>query len=230
MRLLNTVCYKVWSVWLLVLLALAPAIAQNVVCQGEISQLKVEQKPGDTYEWELYDDGTVNFATTRGVSSAAYATLIGANTGPEIKVQWFQTGVYFVKVTAHDARGCTSNLKIGKMKVIPSIPSATLKVTPEEKCDDGSSAKLEVTFSGPGPWNMIVQMNDLGSGRVTSEVYSTVPETDNPKVIGIRPNSTTEYTVIEVSNKYGVQTDLSNTVKLTVHPLPQTTPIYLKQP
>ena len=213
------------------LLSLVSAIAQNVVYQGEITQLEVEQKSGDTYEWELFDDGKVNFATTHGVtSSAGYAIFIGANTGPEIKVQWLKAGVYFFKITACDANGCASNLKIGTMKVIPSIPSATLKVTPEEKCNDGGFAKLEITFSGPGPWGMVLKISDLVSGRVTSEVYSAVSETDNPKIIAIGPDSTTKYTVIEVSNEHGVQNDPSNSVTLTVHPLPQKTPIYLKQP
>jgi len=223
-RLLYIARYQALAVLLLLLLALAPAMAQNVVYQGETTQLGVDQKLGDTYEWELYKDSTVNFATVPGVTSASYAYIVGSSNTPIINVEWKEPGEYFFKVTAKSS--CTNNLKIGKMKVLPSLPKAVIDINPIEICA-GESAELIVTFSGKAPWGMRLQAKYKDGSTETS--YS-VEASGNPLRIPVSPIITTEYTVIEVSNVYGVQKDPSNFVKLTVHPLPQKTPIYLKKP
>ena len=224
-RLLYIARYKALAVLLLLLLALAPAMAQNVVYQGQTTQLGVDQKPGDTYEWVLYNDSTVNFVQVNGVTSAAYADIVGGNNTAIINVQWNQPGEYFFKVTAKSS--CTNNLKIGKMKVLPSLPKAELEINPEEICE-GESAELKVIFSGKDPWSMKLQAKDK-NGIVVSD-YNGINASGNPLNIPVNPKTTTEYTVIEVSNIFGVQTIPSNSVTLTVHPLPQKTGIYLKKP
>jgi hypothetical protein len=226
-RLLYIARYKALAVLLLLLLALAPAMAQNVVLQGDITKLDIEPNPGDTYEWELYRDSTVNFAVVPGDCPVSDADFVGGNTGAVVRVEWKEPGNYFFKVTAHNAAGCTNNLKIGKMKVRPSLPKAKIVINPEEICD-GESAELNVTFSGKAPWSMKLQAKDKSGITVTD--YPAINATDNPLKIPVNPKTTTEYTVIEVTNVYGTQTDPSNSVILTVHPLPQKTPIYLKKP
>lgn len=101
------------------LLALAPAMAQTVVYKGKTIPLSVVVVPGNTYEWELYNDPSVNFAAVPGNCPAESATFVGGNTGPSVNVQWLKTGIYFFKVTARDAIGCTMNLKVGMIKVVP---------------------------------------------------------------------------------------------------------------
>jgi hypothetical protein len=217
--------YLALAALLLLLLALAPAMAQNVVYQGQTTQLGVNQDPGDTYEWELYNDSTVNFAQVNGVTSAAYADIVGSNNTAVINVQWNQPGEYFFKVTAKSS--CTNNLRIGRMKVLPSLPKAVVEINPKEICD-GEFAELKVTLSGKDPWSMKLQAKDKNGITVTD--YPAINETGNPLKIPVNPKTTTEYTVIEVSNVFGVQTIPSNSVTLTVHPLPEKTPIYLKKP
>lgn len=101
------------------LLALAPAMAQTVVYQGKTTSLSAVQVPGQTYEWEIYSDSTLNFATTPGNCPATAAKFTGSRFGANVKVQWIAVGIYFFKVTARNAIGCTMNLKIGMLKVIP---------------------------------------------------------------------------------------------------------------
>jgi gliding motility-associated-like protein len=101
------------------LLALAPAKAETVVYVGTTSTLEVVQYPGDTYVWDLYNDSTVNFATTPGAVPAASAAFVGGNTGPKVTVAWNQQGIYFFRVMARNASNCTNNLKVGKIKVVP---------------------------------------------------------------------------------------------------------------
>lgn len=118
-RLLHDIKRLVLAVMLPMLLVMAPAIAQNVVYQGQTTNLAVVQVPGDTYEWELYKDGTVNFATVPGNCPVTDAKISGSKFGPTVAVQWIETGTYFFKVTARNATGCTMNLKIGIINVIP---------------------------------------------------------------------------------------------------------------
>lgn len=228
-KLLYIARYPALAVLLLLLLALAPAKAQTVVYQGQTTQLSADQKPGDSYSWELYNDSTVNFAIVPGACPTNLADFVGGNTGATVSVLWKQPGIYFFKVNALNITGCTNNLRVGIVKVIPSLPKAVLEVTPEEICI-GESAELKVTFSGKDPWNMKLQAKDLATGTTSIEDHSGITAAGNPLRISVNPNSTTEYTVIEVSNEFGVQTIPSNSVTLTVHPLPEKTPIYLKTP
>lgn len=226
-KLLYIARYPALAVLLLMLLALAPALAQNVVYQGEITQLSADQKPGDTYSWELYNDSTVNFATVPGACPTNLADFVGGNTGATVSVEWKEPGTYFFKVNALNITGCTNNLRVGIVKVLPSLPSAKLDLDPLEICE-GESAELKVTFSGKDPWSMKLQAKDKDGITVTD--YSGINASGNPLLIPVNPKTTTEYTVIEVSNVFGVQTIPSNSVTLTVHPLPEKTPIYLKIP
>ena len=222
------------AVLLLLLLALAPAMAQiavprYVVFQGETTTLSVIEVPYESYSWELYNDSTVDFASVPGTCPPALADFVGGNIGPSVQVEWNEPGIYFYKVTAWNITGCTNNIRIGIMKVLEALPKAVLEVNPDSICE-GEWADLTVEFSARGPWNMKLQAKDLKNGTVSVEVFNNILETDNPLHIPVGPKTTTEYTVIEVSNKFGVQPEPSNLVKLTVHPLPQKTPIYLKKP
>ena len=118
-RLLHDIVRLVLVGMLPQLFALAPALAQTVVYQGEITPLSVVEVPGNTYEWELYSDLTVDFAKTSGNCPASAAIFMGGNTSPSVNVNWIQTGIYFYKITLHDATQCVMNFKIGMIKVIP---------------------------------------------------------------------------------------------------------------
>lgn len=220
--------HKTLALLVLMLLAVAPAIAQNVVYEGETSNLAVEQRPGDNYEWELYDNGSVNFATVPGNCPPTSAIFVGGNVGASVNVQWIKPGIYFFKVTARDAAGCTNNIKIGMMEVKHALPTATLTLSPVEICE-GEQATIEVNFTGAAPWDFIMETKDK-YGNTTTKQYTGIPATNNPYVITVSPATDLTFTVIEVTDMYGTQKKPSNSVTLTVHPLPQKTPIYIKKP
>ena len=119
------------------------------------------------------------------------------------------------------------NLKVGIMRVLPSLPTAVIEVKPEEICI-GEWAELLVTFTGKAPWNFKLQEKDNDETRVVE--YSGIGDADNPYTIRINPATTTEYTVIEVSDARAVNTKPSDPVILTVNPLPVSSPIYLHEP
>ncbi len=109
---------KVLAVLLPLLLVMAPAMAQNVVYQGTTTILAVVQERNDTYDWELYSDGTVNFATVSGNCPPSKANFTGGHLGASVEVNWKETGTYFFRVIARDAIGCAMNLKVGMVTVI----------------------------------------------------------------------------------------------------------------
>jgi plastocyanin len=211
------------ALMLLLLLAFAPAHAQTPARTGETTTLEVEQKPGDTYQWELYSDSTVNFAVVPGDNHPAYAEFVGGDIGSSVNVLWKIPGTYFYKVTAFDAAGCTVNFKMGKIKVILGVE---VKITPPsvEVCA-GDTVKLELKFIGTAPWNFTYTGTDI-NGVITTNSVTNV--TDNPYTLVIVPGPTTtsDYTVIRVSDIYGTNNKPSNTVTQIVNPLPLPNKIY----
>ena len=120
---------KVWVVLLPLLLALAPAIAGNVAYQNKVTTLSVISLPGHTYEWELYNDGTVDFAVVSGNCPASMARFVTGNYGSSVDVLWLERGTYFFKVTARDGLGCAMNLKVGIITILSFDPQAIITGT-----------------------------------------------------------------------------------------------------
>ena len=127
--LLDNRFWKVLIVLLLMLLALAPAMAQKTAYQNKVTTLSVISFPGHTYEWELYNDGSVDFAIVSGNCPASMARFVSGNYGSSVDVLWLEPGTYFFKVTARDGLGCAMNLKVGIMNVISFDPQAIITGT-----------------------------------------------------------------------------------------------------
>ena len=208
---------------LLLLLALAPAMAQTPVRTGETTTLAVDQFPGENYEWEFYSDSTVDFAVTLPDNLPAYVEFVGGNIGSSVNVLWKIPGTYFFKVTASDASGCTVNFKMGKIKVILGVE---VKITPPtvEVCE-GDTVKLELNFIGTAPWSFTYTGTDI-KGVITTKTVTNVTETPYTLTIYPGPTKTTDYTIISVSDKYGTNKKPSNTVTQIVNPLPLPNTIY----
>ena len=219
-QLLYTTHRIVIAVLLLLLLAMAPAMAQMVVFQGDTTELAVVQMPGDNYEWEIYTDGTVDFATVPGNCPPAYILFVGGNTGASVNVKWLEPGIYFYKVTASDAAACTKNFKIGILEVKQSLPVATITDPDPAGICAGEPVKLEVSFTGTGPWNF-----KYTDGTTIWQV-SNVPGSPYLLIIDPGPTTTTDYHITEVVDQKGTNTAVSNTVTQKVNPLPLPSTIY----
>lgn len=217
--------------WLLVaiplLLALAPARAQNDVYAGQTSELSVIEVPGETYTWELYNDVVgINLVIIPGNCPSTEAFFVGGiNTGPTVQVTWLAPGTYYYKVTA--VNSCpTNNMRVGIMTVLPALPTANLVINPGEVCR-GDSADVLVNFTGEAPWGFILEADDGINPPVTS-TYSNI--SDNPFVITVSPSTTTTYRVLQVSDANGLNTDPSGSVTLTIKPKPAGSAIYQYNP
>ena len=207
------------AVLLLLLLALAPAMAQTVVYTGQTTPLAVEQKNGDVYKWELYNDGTVDFATEPGNCPASLADFdpVGGNIGASVNVKWVEPGIYFFKVTALNASGCAMNLKIG---IIEVKSSALAEITqPTGPVCAGEPVLLEIKFSGTGPWDFTYTAEDVDDVTTTHTVEDVGTDLYTLTIVP-GPITTTKYTIISITDQNGTNDDPSNTVTQVVKALP----------
>ncbi len=208
-----------------VMLTVASATAQmRTVYQGETTELSIEQQAGDSYTWDLYNDPSVNFATVDGNAFASEAFFVDdINTGPTVNVTWLEPGIYFYRVLAVDEEGCTNNLKVGRIEVLEALPTAELATN--EICI-GDPGFITVTLTGTAVWEIKLEARNQ-AGEVTDVIPVTVGENDpNPFNIPVNPIETTIYRVIELKDKNGNNLDPSESVTLTVHPLPVNSKIY----
>ncbi|MGQ8338921.1 hypothetical protein ACUNWD_20350 [Sunxiuqinia sp. A32] len=200
-----------------VILTMAFAMAQTPVYQGQTSKLEVEEHAGDTYTWEIYRDSTVNFATTTGDAPITDASFPNGNSGPSVDVTWHEPGIYFYKVTAIDAAGCTNNLKVGRIEILESLPTAI--ITADSICV-GDPAVLNVELTGTGPWSITYTTG------VTSKTITGIDTTSYEIVLDPAPTTTTQYWITEVQDQFGTNTGESEKALLEVYPKPNSSRIY----
>ena len=210
--------YKVLAVLLLMLLALAPAMAQNVARTGETTKLEIVPVTGETYSWELYDNAYVDFATTAGATSTTtYSEFPGGNVGASVDVKWLKAGIYFFKVTAWNITGCTNNMRVGIMEIKVSV-SAEIAASPAVCA--GETTSLTVTLTGTAPWEY-TYTDGTNSWTVTNVLTS-------PNVITIAPGPliTTDYWITSVKDQFGINTTPSAKATQVINPLPAPLLIY----
>ena len=219
-RLLHDIERLALVVLLPLLMAMAPAMAQTVVYQGDTTPLSVVAVPGDTYTWELYSDPTVNFAKVPGNCPVTSAQFVGGNTGPSVNVKWLKAGTYFFKVTAVNATNCTNNLKIGVVIVNDALPTAIIAL-PDAICI-GEAGTLSVTLTGTGPWEFTYSDG--------TNFWTITGINSNQYLLNVSPKTTTSYWITEVKDKNGTNKARSANVVLEVNPKPKSSKIYLYQP
>jgi gliding motility-associated-like protein len=195
------------------LLALAPARGETVVYIGTTSTLEVVQYPGDTYVWDLYNDSTVNFATTPGACPPASASFVGGNTGPKVTVSWNQTGTYFFRVMARNASSCTNNLKVGKVKVLPVpvdavISGVNLIGICQQALLDGSKSIGDIVRY---EWSVLDQ-----GGALSQQTGPTTQFLLSPNYSGPLPEDFR--VMLKVTNRTG-QSD-TDTISVRIDPAP----------
>jgi len=216
---------RLLTVALVLLLTAASASAQSLtVYAGQTFTFEVDVQfaAEDNITWEIYDNYTgINMAVVPGNCPVTSAFFPSGNTGSTVPITWLAPGMYIVKIEAMN--DCpTNNMKFYLVEVLPTLPTATLVLNPEEVCR-GDEADLVITFSGDAPWTFELETND-GVNPPTTTTYG--PLSTNPTVIPVSPTRTTTYRVVWITDTNGTNTDPSNVVTLTVKPRPSGSQIY----
>jgi len=222
MKLKSHTILRLLLVFIPVVLALANARAQgDTVCVGGTSVWVVEEVPGDSYTWELYNDVTsINFATDPGNCPPTEAFFVGGvDTGDSVEVMCLVPGTYFIKVTATDS--CTNNIKIGKIVVEECYSYATF-LDPGDVCA-GDTAMLTIEITGAsGPWD--VTFTD------GTTVWTIEGITASPHPFPLIPTPTVPgvylYWITSVRNPYMTNDTPGDPVTLIVKTKPVTSAIY----
>jgi hypothetical protein len=188
----------------------------------------IENEPGVTYTWELYNDvAGINLATVPGNCPPDEAYFVGGvNTGDSVEVMCLVSGTYFIKVTA--VNSCpTNNLKLGMIVVEDCYAYASFQ-EPPPVCE-GDTAWLTLDITGTaGPWEVTYTDG--------TDVWTETNITASPYDFQLIPTPTVagsyEYWVISVTD---LTTGVTNTtpsepVTLIVNPTPNTSPIYRYDP
>jgi hypothetical protein len=200
------------------LMTMAPAMAQNTVYAGQTTNLSVVVVPGETYNWDLYNDvNSLNLAIVPGNCPAAEAFFVGGvNTGPTVQVTWLVPGTYYWKVTA--TTSCTNNLAIGQMIVLNPLPTAVIE--PPPPICAGDSVHLTVHLTGTAPWSFTL------TDGVNTWLYSGINTNTFNLTVPVVPAGNTTYWITEVTDAYATNTTPSAQVVQVVNPRPVNSKIY----
>ena len=200
------------------LMAMAPAMAQNTVYAGQTSNLSVVVVPGDIYSWELYNDVTnLNLDVVPGNCPATDAFFVGGiNTGPNVQVTWLIPGTYYWKIK--DTTSCTKNLAFGEMIVLFSLPTAV--IDPPQPICAGDSVHLTVQLTGTAPWSITL------TDGVNNFVFNNIISSPFILTVPVIPLVTTTYWISEVTDAHGTNTTPSPQVVQVVNPRPAPIIIY----
>lgn len=148
---------------LLPLLTLVSARAQTSVYEGVTTQLNVQAVAGHTYTWEIYDDPSVDFAVVQGKCPVTSASFTTGNTGSSVQVKWLKAGIYFYKVTAHDAKQCAMNLKVGMIKVLPVETKAVITGATVTGLCKGVSLSALNSVGDKFEWSLVGEGGELST-------------------------------------------------------------------
>lgn len=227
------------AIGVLVVLSVANAAGQvNAIYPNQIVDFSIEEQPaGSTYNWEIYcqADFGVNMAQVPG--TCADATVVSGQGTEAAQIRFTEPGEYLVKIEVWDPVTCTNNMKFYRIEVEESLPTAELDLAPNEICITVDPTKpeyaiIEINFTGEQPWKFTLQAGtyDEDGNFVVWDITNYDNVTDNPMEITVSPTVTTIYRVVGLhDNNGGPQPEPSNSVILTVHPLPISSPIYLKE-
>lgn len=130
----STTVKRLWLVFILAVLRVIDVSAQNgvQVSVGENYSLGVIEVPGETYEWNIYDDYTLS-----AMATPDQVIWHSGRTGPTIIVQWKKSGIYYFTVMAINPDGCM-NIKVGLVIVNQTAgltPGITINTDKNPVCE-----------------------------------------------------------------------------------------------
>ena len=131
---------------ILILRAALSGAAQEVIVvyEGATTSHFVTYHSGNKYDWSVY----VNFSPDEEAPPDDYE-IIGSAGEDKIKIRWLSKGIFYLKVTETDLKGC-ENLKVLPVSVVSNIRSVGFLTSVSSSCFDlgGNGFKLPIMVSG----------------------------------------------------------------------------------
>lgn len=146
---------------ILILLAALFGAAQEaiVVFEGASTNHSVVNHPGSIYNWKVY----VNFSPDTEAPPDDYE-IIGSANEDKVRIKWLGKGIFYLKVTETDIKGC-ENLKVLPVNVVSNNRSIGFLTSASSNCfnDKGNGFSLPLMISGE-------------NGLLTSDYFPLVVE------------------------------------------------------
>ncbi len=170
----------------------------NAICNGQQTALTFDFTGQAPFVYS-YSDGTNTFGPFN-----TNLNQVTVNVSPT-------TTTTYSLVNNLTGSGCAGSVSGSATVTVHQLPDAALTGT--TTICDGTSANLTITFSNaPGPYTFT-----YNPGNITATTSS------NPAVINVNPNSTTNYSLVSVSNANCAGTISAPSATVTVTPLPTAT-------
>lgn len=146
---------------ILILLAALFGAAQEaiVVFEGATTNHSIAKFPGSIFNWKVY----VNFSPDTEAPPDDYE-IIGSANENKVQIKWLRKGIFYLKVTETDIKGC-ENLKVLPVSVVSNNRSIGFLTSVSSNCfnDEGNGFSLPLMISGE-------------NGLLTSDYFPLVVE------------------------------------------------------
>jgi hypothetical protein len=220
--------YKALGI-LLVVLAVAPAMAQKPVqtipvSQCDVLELSVQEFTGDRYTWDIYSDSVANFAQADGDLDRITYFEGGMYEGSTVRVHGIEEGIYFVRVMVWDEVNCTNNLLVFRLDVEESMPTVDVEANPF--CY-GDYNEVRIILTGRGPWELTYAWDETTNTEIVSLNGNVDPIYYIP--IPVMAPGKHSFWVMSVKDECTVNTfEVPIEKEIIIHARPKTTRIYVK--
>lgn len=162
---------------ILILLAALFGAAQEaiVVFEGATTNHSIAKSPGSIFKWDVY----LNFSPDTEAPPDAIQ-FIGPAEGDKIQIKWLNKGIYYLKVTETDLKGC-ENIKVLPVSVVSSNRSVAFLTSVSNSCyrADGNGFNLPLVVSGengqpltPEYFPLVVEFSLDGNGYSQQVSYN----------------------------------------------------------
>ncbi len=166
------------------------SLPNSVVCAGTSLSVPFtttgEFNQGNIFRVEIATDTTSRVSTTVGVGNAQEGPITIS-----LPIS-LSAGSYYVRVVGSNPGIAVLGRPSPVILSIRSLPTATLSGT--QDVYEGTAAKLNVAFTGDGPWTFSYA-DSLRSTSVTTNA--------NPHILEVRPLRNSTYKLVSVSNNCG---------------------------
>ncbi|MDO8952756.1 MAG: Ig-like domain-containing protein, partial [Draconibacterium sp.] len=131
-----------------------------VVYEGATTNHNVANHPGSTYNWSVY----IDFSPDIKAPPDDYE-IIESAVADKIQIRWLSAGIYYLKVTETDLKGC-ENLKALPVRVISNDRTIGFMITASNSCNNKNGNGFEIP----------VVVTDNNGSPLTSDYYPLVVE------------------------------------------------------
>jgi hypothetical protein len=191
----------------------------------ETIEFSVVDWPGDRYTWDLYRDSTVNYAKVKGDVDPVTYFEKSQYEGHTVRVNWLDTGRYFLRVMVWNEVECTNNLILFLVDVIEEIPMA--EVYGDSTCV-GDVSFVRIVFSGHGPWDFKYSYSSDAYGNTVQSVNFHTEDDEVTIPMPPLPVGTTDFWVDEIITNCTINMIPSDKARILIYPKPSHSKIYLK--